>query len=298
MHVTERTADDLIASIGFNTASLPDRSLEDALATGRRLGLRCVELLAFEGYHHTAGELAGLFFDQLEAVERATLAQQVADFHRVAVHAPFWDILPFTPNTTLREPSREQLLRTVEVTGEIGAETVTTHIIPRAGRELSYFRADMIEFYRELGDAAAEAGVTVTIETGYPQGIDEFASVIHEIDHPAVGANVDVGHLRGLLSEDERQPAALAEAYNALLLRHLESLGDRIYHMHLHDVQPEGVRDHRECGTGIIDYEAVFGYLLEQDYPGMMTFELEEPRAEESLHRSHEVIVGAIAAAS
>ncbi|MFW5867932.1 MAG: sugar phosphate isomerase/epimerase family protein [Armatimonadota bacterium] len=295
--MAQRTPDELIASIGFNTASLPDRPLDEALATGRTIGLRCVELLAFEGYHHTAGELAGLFFDELSAPERENLAQQVGDFERVAVHAPFWDTLPFTPNPATRAASRAQLRRTIEVTGEIGAETVTTHVIPRAGRELSYFRADVLDFYRELGDVAADAGVTVTIETGYPQAIDEFAGLIAEIDHPAVGANVDVGHLRGLLSEEQRAPSAIADAYNALLARHLRSLGGRIYHMHLHDVRPAGVRDHRECGTGIIDYEATFGYLLEIGYEGMMTFELEEPRAEDALRRSHGVIVEAIRSA-
>ncbi|MFW5866847.1 MAG: sugar phosphate isomerase/epimerase family protein [Armatimonadota bacterium] len=296
--MSERTADDLIASIGFNTASLPDRSLEEALRVGAELGLQCVELLAFAGYRHTAGELAGRFFDELTAPARERLAALVAGFERVAVHAPFWDVVPFAPNPATRDASRHQLLRTLEVAGEIGAETVTTHVIPRAGRELGGFRDEVVGFYRNAGDVAEGAGVTVTIETGYPPGIDEFASLVRDIDHPAVGANVDVGHLRRLLSEEDRAPEAIAEAYNALLARHLRSLGDRIYHMHLHDVQAEGVRDHRECGTGIIDYEAIFAYLLERGYAGMMTFELEEADDEAGLGRSRNVIEAAIRAAS
>ncbi|MFO8082265.1 MAG: sugar phosphate isomerase/epimerase [Armatimonadota bacterium] len=295
--MSERTADDLIAGVGFNTASLPDRSLEEALRVGAKLGLHCVELLAFAGYRHTAGELAGRFFDELNAPARERLAGRVAGFDRVAVHAPFWDVVPFAPNPATSAASRDQLLRTLEVAGEIGAETVTTHVIPRAGRELRDFRGEVVSFYREAGQVAEAAGVTVTIETGYPPGIDEFASLIHEIDHPAVGANVDVGHLRRLLSEEDRAPEAIAAAYNALLARHLRSLGDRIYHMHLHDVQAEGVRDHRECGTGVIDYEAIFAYLLERDYAGMMTFELEEADDEAALGRSRDVVRAAIRAA-
>lgn len=291
-------ASDLIARVGFNTASLPDRSLDDALHTGAELGLRCVELLAFEGYRHTAGELAGLFFDELTGEGRASLAAQVAVFDRVAVHAPFWDVAPFAPNPATRSATRRQLLRTVEVSGEIGAETVTTHVIPRAGRELRDFRGDVIDFYREVGDVAARSQVTVTIETGYPASIEEFAALVHDINHPAIGANVDVGHLRNLLTGEQRKPEALPEAYNALLARHLASLGDRIYHMHLHDVRVEGLRDHRECGTGIINYEAIFRTLLRQEYAGLMTFELEEPEAEASLRRSRDVVYAAIRAAA
>jgi sugar phosphate isomerase/epimerase len=292
--ITRRhAADDLIGRIGFNTASLPDRTLAEALEDGFDLGLRCVELLAFAGYRHTAGELAGRFFDRLTGTEQDDLARQIAPFDHVAVHAPFWDVAPFAPNPTTRSAAREQLLDTVRVAGAIGAETVTTHVIPPVSRDLAAFRADVIDFYREVGDAAA-AEVTVTIETGYPAGIDEFAVLIHDIDHPAVGANVDVGHLRGLLDDEQREPGAVGEAYNALLMRHLGSLEGRIYHMHLHDVQAEGLRDHRECGTGIIDYAAIFRMLLEQGYEGLMTFELEEPQAVESLRRSYDVIEHAI----
>lgn len=290
----QRSADDLIARIGYNTASLPDRTLDEALAAGCSLGLRCVELLAFEGYHHTAGELAGLFFDRLTAAQRDALAEKVAGFDHVAVHAPFWDVVPFASNPTTSEASRAQTKRTVQVAGEIGAETVTTHVIPRVGRSFGDFRMDVVSFYRELGDAAAQAGVTVTIETCYPQEIDAFADLLRGIDHPAVGANVDVGHLRGLLSDDERRAQAIGSAYNALLDRHVRSLEGRIYHVHLHDVQAEGVRDHRECGTGIIDYEALFGLLLDQGYEGLLMFELEEADAEAALRRSHGVIAEAI----
>jgi sugar phosphate isomerase/epimerase len=292
MSALRHDADDLIGRIGFNTASLPDRTLTGALKDGLDLGLRCVELLAFAGYRHTAGELAGRFFDRLTGAEQDDLARQVAPFDPVAVHAPFWDVAPFGPNPSTRSAAREQLLDTVRVAGAIGAETVTTHVIPPVSRDLADFRADVIDFYRKVGDAAAE--VTVTIETGYPAGIDEFAALLHDIDHPAVGANVDVGHLRGLLEDDQREPGSIGEAYNALLMRHLGSLEGRIYHMHLHDVQAEGLRDHRECGTGIIDYAAIFRMLLEQGYEGLMTFELEEPQAEASLRRSYDVIERAV----
>ena len=213
------------------------------------------------------------------------------------MHAPFWDVLPFSPNACVREATRDQLRKTLTVAGTIGAETVTTHVIPRLGYAFEEIRADVVALYRELGDVAAAAEVTLTIETGYPREIEEFAGLVHEIGHPAVGANVDVGHLRGLLTEAEREPEALAHAYSRLLARHVESLGDRVYHVHLHDVRPEGVRDHREAGTGIIDYEALFRMLAAREYRGLLCFELEEPEPVEALARSREVVLRAMEAA-
>ncbi len=290
--------DELIANIGFNTACLPDRTVDEALSIGAEIGLGCVELLAFEGYHHTAGELSGLFFDRLNPQQRQTVGAMVSPFERVAVHAPFWDSVPFAANPTTKQASREQLRRTVAVSGEIGAEVVTTHVIPPVGRVLGDFHADVVGFYRELGDVARSCGVTVTVETGYPAEIEQFASLLDDIGHPAVGATVDVGHLRSQLTDYQRRPEVIGEAYNDLLRHHVKSLEGRIWHVHLHDVKAEGVRDHRECGTGIIDYEAFLALLLAQDYSGMVMFELEESPAVPALRRSYEVTVAAAEAAA
>ncbi len=287
---------DWIDRLGFNTASLPGRSLEHAAREGHRLGLRGIEILAFEGYRHTRGDLAGVWLDRLEDADRDRLLAILEPFDHVAVHAPFWDVAPFAANPAVRAASRQQLLAIVRNCAAIGASTVTTHVIPRVGFALEEFRADVVDFYRRVGDVAADHGMTVTIETGYPQGIDEFASLIVEIGHLAVGANVDVGHLRGLLSEEERRPEALEEAYNALLRRHVRSLGRKIYHTHMHDVHAEGIRDHRECGTGVIDFEALLRELRSAGYHGLMNFELEEPDAAGALERSRARLVRAIEA--
>ena len=280
--------------VGFSTASLPNRTLTEAADIGRGLGMNVIELLSFAGYRHTAGELAGEYLDQLDETGLETLRELLQPFRGIGIHAPFWDVAPFSPNPVVRDAARTQLRRTLTAAGAIGANTVTTHVIPRAGREFEAYRDEVIALYRELGDVAAEAGVTLTIETIFTREIEEFAALIHGIAHPAVGANVDVGHLRGLLSEKQRRPETLAEAYNDLLRRHVLSLGERVYHMHLHDVQAEGVRDHRECGTGVIHYPALFGLLADVDYSGLFVFELEEADDAAALGRSRDVIINAM----
>ncbi|MGC9319572.1 MAG: sugar phosphate isomerase/epimerase family protein [Armatimonadota bacterium] len=282
--------------LGFNVASLPNRALAESVRLGAELGLRGVELLAFEGYRHSQGDLPGVWLDDLDEVGREELAELLAPFEDVSVHAPFWEVAPVSANPAIRGASREQLRGTLRGAASLGASTMTTHVIPRPGYELAEYREDVVELYRELGDLAGELGSAVTVETGFPLEVEAFASLIHDIDHPAVGATVDVGHLRGLLSEEERRPAAIAEAYNPLLSRHVRSLAGRIRHVHLHDVQSEDLRDHRECGTGVIDYRALMRELLAAGYEGTVSFELEEPDDLAALRRSHRCISAVVAA--
>lgn len=291
-------AEALIGRLGFNTASLPDRPVGEAAAVGRSLGLAGIELLAFEGYRHRVGELAGCWLDRMTRTKREALEAAVDPFEHVSVHAPFWDIAPLSPNPAVAGPSRRQLHATIAQSARIGASTVTTHVIPRAGRRLEEYREDLVELYRGLGDTAGEAGVTVTIETGFPLEIDEFAGLLAEIDHPAVGANVDVGHLRGLMSTDQRQAPDAPERYNDLLAAHVRSVGPRLMHMHLHDVRRSDFRDHTQCGTGIIEFRALFELLMELDYGGLLNFELEEPDDEAALRASHEHVVARARAAA
>ncbi|MEA3403575.1 MAG: sugar phosphate isomerase/epimerase [Armatimonadota bacterium] len=284
--------------LGFNVASLPNRPLEEAARLGAELGLEGVELLGFEGYRHSQGDLPGVWLDELDDAGREELAGLLAPFEDVSVHAPFWEVAPFSVNSALRRASREQLRATVRGAAGLGASTITTHVIPRPGYELAEYRQDVLELYRELGDLAGELGCAVTVETGFPPGVEAFAALIRDIDHPAVGATVDVGHLRALLSEDERRPEAIGEAYNALVWRHVRSLRGRISHVHLHDVRAEGLRDHRECGTGVIDYPALMRELLAAQYQGMLSFELEESDDLAALGRSQRLIAGALSAAA
>ncbi len=291
-------AEALIGRVGFNTASLPDRPLAEAARIGRELGFAGIELLAFADYRHSQGDLAGAYFDRLSAAERALLEEVVSGFEHVSVHAPFWEIAPFSPNPGIREESRRQLRAAVEVGASLGASTITTHVTPRPSYEFSEYRDEVIAFYRELGEAAAGCGVTVTIETGFPRGIEEFAALIHDIDRPAVGANIDVGHLRGLLTPEQQRSAQAPALYADLLMRHVRSLGAKIFHLHLHDIRAADFRDHREFGSGILNLTPMFRALLEIDYRGLANFELEEPDAVEALARSRERLMVVIRAAA
>lgn len=293
-----RRAEDLAGRIGFNTASVANRPLEEAADVGRRLGLGGIELLAFADYRNSQGDIDGRYFDRLTDEDRELLVRATAGFAHIAVHAPFWEISPFSPNPAIGDASRDQLRATIEASAELGAATVTTHFTPRPAYELAEYRDEVLGLYRELGDLAGGLGLTVTIETGQPRAIEVFAALIHDIDHPAVGANVDVGHLRGLLTPEQQRSEEAPALYAELLARHVDSLGRKILHAHLHDISAADFRDHRECGTGFLDLTDFFRRLLALDYRGLANFEVDEPEAEGALSRSYQRVREMIAAAA
>ncbi len=292
--MTER-AEAMIGRLGFNTACLPNRTLEETIKLGGSLGFTGVELLSFADYRHSQGDLAGLYFDRLTEEQKQGLAEHIAPFENVSAHAPFWDIAPFSPNPGIREESRRQLKLATQSLAQLGGSTITTHVIPKTGYELDEYRQEIVDFYRELGDVAGEAGVTVTMETGWPTvEVEAFAEIVYDVDHPAVGANVDVGHLRGAMSAEEKASAEAPAMYNDILAAHVQSLGEKVYHMHLHDIRQEDFRDHHSVGSGFLDYPRLMRQMLELGYEGLLVFELEEPDDAAALAESREVTIAAI----
>lgn len=268
--------------LGFSTASLPGHSLAEATAVGKRLGFQTCEMLGFANFRHSQGQLDGFSFERMSEVEREKLRAMASQFRHVSTHAPFFDVIPFSPNETLAEVSRQQMLTAVEAAAYIGGETTTMHFKPRNTWEFEDYRDEVVDFYRAVGDYAGERGVTVTLETGFPQPPEELERLIWDIDHAAVGVNVDFGHL----PKPDAQLAGTAEgaeAYNAALERHIRALGEKVYHMHLVDVRLSDFRDHRAPGRGFLDYERIFKAAADSGFSGLYVLELEEADMEQAL---------------
>ncbi|MHB8997070.1 MAG: sugar phosphate isomerase/epimerase family protein [Armatimonadota bacterium] len=283
-----------LSQFGFSTASLAGHSIPEACRLGHDLGFTVVEFLAFAGYRHSRGEVCGFYYDRMTPDEQAALRELASGFRHVTTHAPFFELPILSPNPALRETAVRQLEIAIEATAAIGGELTVTHAAPKATHTLEQSWDELVALYRHLGDLAAEQGVRVTIETTYPPTVTEFAELIWEIDHPAVGANVDVGHLVPQVPAELRGTEAAPDYYNDLLEQHLRSLGSKLYHFHLHDVRAGDLRDHRACGRGIIDYARVLRVAAELDYQGVFVFELEEPDMVEALTQCQQTIADAL----
>ena len=150
----------------------------------------------------------------------------------------------------------------------------------------------MLDVYRRLGDYALEHGngVKLGVETGYPEEAQTFARLVREIDHPAVGATLDVGHVRNSVPKDQWGTDAGIAKLNDDIAYLVETLGDTLIHFHIHDVRRADFRDHRGLGNlddnGVIDFPRLVSTLARTPYAGLWILELEEPDREEAITRS------------
>ncbi|MEI6500649.1 MAG: sugar phosphate isomerase/epimerase family protein [Armatimonadota bacterium] len=282
--------------IGCSGISLAGRSLPEGVSLALERGFRAFEVLAFDGYHHSAGPLAGYYFEHMSTEEREKLRDLLSRFTHLTTHAPFLDMAPFAPNPSLRETAQRQLRLAVESAAYLGASNTTTHVVPRLGRILADFREDLIDLYRRLGDQAAAAGITVTIETGYPGEIETFAQLVWDINHPAVGATVDVGHLLGTIPAQLVGTPEGATLYQVHLETHLNSLGRKLYHLHAHDVDPVTLRDHHAIGRGFLDWGRIAVIASDLGFEGLFMLELEEPDVEQALVESKAALEAVLSA--
>lgn len=129
------------------------------------------------------------------------------------------------------------------------------------GLERGAIREQIVHALRELAPLAAEAGVTIAVETHDDwSSPDEMAAIMKAVDHPSVAVVWDVMHtLRGA-------GASMEEAYRVLK--------PWIRHVHIHD----GLLDLSQLaflpiGQGEIDHRPVVRLLMEDGYEGVLSGE-------------------------
>ncbi|HET7767907.1 MAG TPA: sugar phosphate isomerase/epimerase family protein [Chloroflexota bacterium] len=283
-------------TLGLNTASLAGYSLEDALSTAAQLGFTAVELLAYEGATHSQGELCGVWFHDLDAAGKDRLLRLLEPFPRRSLHAPFQDAPLLTHNKRTRESALAQLRETIDLAAFIGAKAIATHANRRNNLPLESFWPELLDVYRRLGDYALTHGngVKLGVETGYPEDAQTFARLVLEIDHPAVGATLDVGHVRNSVPKNQWGTQVGVAKLNDDIEYLVTTLGDKLIHFHIHDVRRADFRDHRGLGNlqenGVIDFPHLIRALSRTPYAGLWILELEEPDREEALIRSRDYV--------
>jgi sugar phosphate isomerase/epimerase len=129
-----------------------------------------------------------------------------------------------------------------------------------------------------LGDEAQRAGTIIGVENWrYPADPEQHCALLDTVDHPAVAATLDVGHIVYWLQRDGVVALCDSDAiagYHQRLCALIDALGKRIVHVHVHDVQPEPLLDHRPIGSGIIDFPAIISRLDHFGYDGLLLLEL------------------------
>jgi len=282
-------------TIGTALASLAGLSLHEAIDTARALGFEGIGLLAADNARHSIGSLPGFWWDRMDRVGRYAL-RRALDGCRLSVHAPFVDLplLSYCPH--VRNLAGRLVRDSFECAAFLGAETVTIHVQPQPFVSLNGSWSEMLEMVRGLGDTARVLGVRIGIETGYPPDVADFARLIGAVDHPNVGATLDIGHVTIGYPHDRLDTGGV-ERTNARITKLVKGLGTKILHAHIHDVRASDWRDHRELGTGIHDMATICTALRSVGYAGLLEFELEETDTLGALARSKAQVERAMGAA-
>ena len=289
-------------NIAVSLKRLSEESLEDAIAWAHAMGFSAI---TFDGTASSDPVPPGFFWPDLSAEERERLLAVRDQFERAVIHAPYVDVPFVSVNPYIERESLRQALGSIEAAGALRLEVVTIHAgLPYQSIPAEEFFARLVPILRMLGDAAAVNGTRIGVENWrYPADPDQHAALLQAVDHPAVGATLDLGHIAYWLKRDGFSsldgPAAI-EDYNARLLVLIDRLGDQIIHVHAHDVRPVDIDDHRPAGTGIIDFEAVFARLNAIGFDGLVLLEIKPDGSDcaQAIAASRERLLRAMKAAA
>ncbi|KPK43572.1 MAG: hypothetical protein AMK72_13155, partial [Planctomycetes bacterium SM23_25] len=186
----------------------------------------------------------------------------------MAYFTPFPEALTFepsliSPDAQHRHDRLDIFRGAMTLANRLGAPVVTiTGGQPLSGEAGAVYRERLLEGLEAAVKAADLAGVDLAFEPEPGQFIETTAdlkALLDEVDHPRLGANLDVGH--AWCAGDDPAEAA-------------RTLGPRLKHLHLEDIK-DRVHFHLIPGEGgEIDFAAIRKALDDVGYAGAAAVEL------------------------
>jgi sugar phosphate isomerase/epimerase len=275
--------------VGANTA-LSGYGLYQAVEALRRIGFASIEIHPMGVPDPTPEKFPGFVFDRIPEAEKRKIRKSLEGFQHITTHLPYIGLNPFSEEREVAEASCLTIRTALDATAYFGAELAVLHAIAPKGRRLEEFWPVMIRRIREWGDFAGGRRFKLTIETGFPTSVADFVRLVREVDHDGVGCTIDVGHQRGYkelvakVKPEERATPAGIRAYNDTTHAIIGGLREKIWHFHVHDIDPPTWQEHRPLGTGFVDYPRLIAKLRQIDYRGLLVLEIGAPGSEIEAH--------------
>ena len=244
------------------------------------LGFQTIELHPMGPVEARPGVPPGFEFNDLNAGDRARLKASLEPFRYVSTHLPWIDTPYFSPFEPSHAFGVERIDIALKASAFVGAEMANIHVQRSTYLSLQEAWPMLISTFRRWGDMAGELGLRLAIETGYPESVADFVRLVHEVDHEHVGATIDVGHQRNYAElvarvrpEDKGTPAGI-KAYNDVTHQIIDALGPKIFHMHVHDIEPNTWAEHKPLVYGFVDYPRLIAKLRQIEYEGLLVLEI------------------------
>ncbi len=265
--------------LGANTA-IDGFGLIEAIQTVWDLGFPAIEIHPMGVPDPTEGKFPGFLFDKLEARRRSEIRKALKGFRCVTTHLPYAGLDYMSASQQRRDSSIRTIEVAMEATAFFGAKLAVLHPQPPPDGADQEIGPKYLRRFREWGDRARKLRFRIALETGYPRSIRDYVRLVQEIDHEAVGATVDVGHqklyaeLAARVKPEQRSSAEGIRAYNDTTIEIIQKLGKRVFHLHVHDIDPQTWEEHKPLVHDFVDYPWLFNTLRQIGYEGVLMFEI------------------------
>lgn len=258
----------------------------DAIDVCVNLGCTAIEINCSK--EHADLGVQGIWPWELKAEEKVRLRDKLSAFSSRGLHAAMGGICYLIRNPRIREASLSIIEDTIRLCRELHAHYVVFHASPPAyGISEDSVWSEQIEVFHRLAEVAKENCVVLALENySYVSSLPELEKILREVNSPNFGATLDVAHAF-LRHKEEEFPNIYHEIESFV-----QSNINRIVSIHIHDYD-SARGDHRQLGTGNIDYKKVFGFLGQSKCFSPLISEVNMPslgEVEIALERINELI--------
>jgi sugar phosphate isomerase/epimerase len=189
----------------------------------------------------------------------------------VVGHTAFY--LPLaSPFEEIRSAAVLELHRCIEAFAEIGVKWMNIHPDhPPPMHDWSFCIAQNLRSLRELMIDAKDHGIGLMIENipGNFNSVKQLRDLLDPM--PELGLHLDIGHCNLLVEHSTADEL-------------IQTYGDRLRHVHLHDNKGGGADLHLPLGTGNVDVARAVRVLKNIGYDGTITLEVFSPDSQYLVH--------------
>lgn len=271
--------------VGANTA-VTGYELFQSIELLGNTGFPMIEIHPMGRPDPTPGKFPGFEWNTLDPSLRRRLKAALKPFPHITSHLPYTGLDYMSPDPAHRAHSIKTVDIAMQGSAEAGAKLCVLHPQSLSAADLDSRWDEYLDRFRSWADNAKKLGMRLTLETMFPRSVKDFVRMVQQADHPNLGCTIDVGHqsqyaeLLARVKPEDRATAEGIRAYNDTTLDIAERLGEKVWHYHVHDIDPATWKEHKPLIHGFVDYPRLFTMLRRQNYRGVLLLEIGAPAAE------------------
>jgi sugar phosphate isomerase/epimerase len=180
----------------------------------------------------------------------------------VSVHGPLFDLNPGSQDTIIRDYTKFNFMRSLNISALLKAKIVVFHLglnplVPKDYREI-WLKTSM-KTWKPVVNHARRLGIVIAIENMFLNAPYLLRKVIDMVDSPNMQVCLDVGHVN---------------VYSAVPLEEwVDVLGKYVVKVHINDNDAQNDL-HLAFGEGNVDYRRAYRLLGEKKVRALMTLEM------------------------